>query len=68
MELYQKRVDEILLYNFKRITKDAKSVYHLGVIQIQERDLLSTKTSRRLKLVLEIHYPIACHHQQAYPE
>lgn len=66
MELYQNELKDTSV-QFQTITKDAKSVYHLGVIQIQEREKLAQKL-QSTKIGFGIHYPIACHHQEAYPD
>lgn len=65
MHLYKKELQDTSV-QFQEITSDSKSVYHLGVIQVQERDVLTQKLQEE-KIGFGVHYPISCHQQQAYP-
>jgi dTDP-4-amino-4,6-dideoxygalactose transaminase len=65
MQLYKKELQDTSV-QFQSISPDSKSVFHLGVIQVQERDLLIQKFEEE-KIGFGVHYPIPCHQQEAYP-
>jgi dTDP-4-amino-4,6-dideoxygalactose transaminase len=65
MEIYRKELQDTSV-QFQSISSDSKNVYHLGVIQVKNREQV-TKQLQEEKIGFGVHYPIPCHKQEAYP-